>query len=249
MKLRNKTAVITGGTSGIGLAIAELFVTEGARVGIFGRSEESFEKAKKVFPKDRVFMARGDVAKIQDLDLIYRAFFKSHGKIDVLVVNAGIFKAVDLATVDEPTFQELIDINLKGAFFSVQRALPFLNNGGSIILTASVSAMQGTIGCSVYSATKAAVVSLAQSFAAELLKDQIRVNSISPGFVRTGIQEKLGITEEMITECERSIPIRRCAQASEIAKAALFLASDDSSYMTGTDLIIDGGLTHISPPF
>jgi len=250
MKLWNKNAVITGGTSGIGLAIAKEFLIEGAKVAVFGRSQKSLNIAIKDLEKNNTLVAIGDVTKINDLDKVYETVNNNFGKLDVLVVNAGIFKPTPLKFTDEQSFQEIIDINLKGAFFSVQRALPFFNNGGSIILIASTSAIQGCADFSVYNASKAALRSLTQSFAADLLQNHIRVNSISPGFIRTPLQDKLGISKEMIIQCEDSIPLNRFGQPKEIAKAAVFLASDkDSSYMTGSDLLIDGGLINISPPF
>lgn len=247
MKLANKNAVITGGTSGIGLAIAKEFLSEGANVALFSRNPLTVELAKKEFPEDSVFITRADVSCNQDLDNVYKAIDDRFGKIDVLVVNAGIFKPTPLKLIEENAFHEIVDINFKGAFFSVQRALPFLNQGGSIILISSSSAKQGCADFSVYNASKAALCSLTQSFAADL-SPHIRVNSISPGFIRTPLQEKLGISEEMISQCEPSIPLKRFGQPVEVAKAAVFLASDDSSYMTGSDLLLDGGLVPIAPP-
>ncbi len=249
MKFLNKKAVITGGTSGIGLAIAKEFLSEGAKVAVFSRSQNSLETAKKALNNDNALLTLGDVASIKDLDKVYGTIRGKFGKWDTLIINAGIFKPTPLKDTDEQAFQEIIDINLKGAFFSVQRALPFMNQGGSIILIASISGKQGCSDFSVYNASKAALRSLTQSFASDLLSDKIRVNSISPGFIRTPLQDKLGISEEMITQCENSIPLKRFGQPREIAKAAVFLASDDSSYMTGADMLIDGGLINISPPF
>jgi NAD(P)-dependent dehydrogenase (short-subunit alcohol dehydrogenase family) len=249
MKLLAKTAAITGGTSGIGLAIAKEFLAEGAKVAVFGKSQKSSDTAKKELDNNNALIMVGDVTKLHDLDKIYETFCSQYGNLDILVVNAGIFKPSPLLLTDEKSFQEIMDTNLKGAFFSVQRALPFLNNNGSIILIASTSTKQGCVDFSVYNASKAALISLTQSFAAELLQRHIRVNSISPGFIRTPLQDKVGITEEMIIQVESSIPMKRCGKPNEIAKAAVFLASNDSSYMTGADLLIDGGLINISPPF
>ena len=249
MKLLNKNTVITGGTSGIGLAIGKEFLLEGANVTIFSRNSETLKIAKKELNSEKIYITMGDVTNNKDLDKIYASNNKKFGKIDVLVVNAGILYPIPLQAVDEKSFQEIMDVNLKGAFFSVQRALPFLNKGGSIIFISSVSAKQGCRDFSVYNASKAALRSLTQSFAADLLSDNIRVNSISPGFIRTPLQDKLGISEEMISQCESSVPLKRFGQPKEIAKAVVFLASDDSSYMTGTDMVIDGGLINISPHF
>lgn len=244
MKLLKKKAVITGGTSGIGLAIAKEFISQGAAVGVFGKSEHSKSLARDELGKHAV-IKHGDVAKVTDIESVYGAMHKELGNFDVLVVNAGIFKPTPLNLIDEEIFQEMMDINLKGAFFSVQKALPFLNNGASIILISSISAKQGLCDFSVYNASKAALLSLTKSFAAELLPQQIRVNSISPGFIRTPMQDKLNITPEIISQLESTIPFKRFGQPFEVGRAAVFLASDDSSYMTGTDLTIDGGVMNI----
>lgn len=185
MKFSNKKAVITGGTSGIGLAIAKEFLSEGAKVAVFSRSQNSLEEAKKELNDRNAFLAIGDVVSIKNLDNVYKTIGEEFGKWDILIINAGIFKPTPLKHADEQAFQEIIDVNLRGAFFSVQRALPFMNQGGSIILIASISAKQGCTDFSVYNASKAALRSLTQSFAADLLSDNIRVNSISPGFIRT----------------------------------------------------------------
>ncbi|MDR3623555.1 MAG: glucose 1-dehydrogenase [Chlamydiales bacterium] len=249
MKLSNKTAIISGGTSGIGLAIAKEFLLEGANVAVFGRNQNSIDVAKKELSDGNSLVMAGDVINIKSLDNVYETIGKKFGKCDILVVNAGIFKPTPLELTDENAFQEIMDINLKGAFFTVQRSLPLLREGGSIILIASTSGIQGCTDFSVYNASKAALRSLSQSFAADLLSKNIRVNSISPGFIRTPIQDKLGISEEMIIQCESAIPLKRFGQPREIAKAAVFLASDDSSYITGSDMLIDGGQINIAPPF
>ncbi|MFY7991750.1 MAG: SDR family NAD(P)-dependent oxidoreductase [Bacteriovoracaceae bacterium] len=166
-----------------------------------------------------------------------------------MIINTGIFKPTPLKDTDEQAFQEIIDINLKGAFFFSATSFAFYEPWGAIILIASISGKQGGSDFSVYNASKAALRSLTQSFASDLLSDKIRVNSIFPVFIRTPLQDKLGISEEMITQCENSVPLKQFGQPRKIAKAAVFLASDDSSYMTGADMLIDGGLINISPPF
>lgn len=245
MKLANKIAVITGGNSGIGLAIAEEFITQGARVVIFGRDQKKLDQALQKLGTNAAAIA-GDVTKIADLDKLFQTTTEKFGKIDILVANAGLGKDIKIEQASEQDFDKLFDVNVKGVFFTVQRALPCLNNRASIILIASVAGQLGRPNISLYSATKAAVISFARSFAAELLPRNIRVNSLSPGYVYTPFFEELNVSEADLKKfAEAILPMKRMGQPEEIAKGALFLASEDSSYMTGTDLLIDGGRLNV----
>lgn len=247
-KLEGKVAVVTGGNSGIGRATAELFAREGARVAIVGRSRDTLDEAARAIGGD-VVAIRADVAKLDDLDRAFREVETTLGRIDVLFVNAGIAEFVPLADVDEAHFDRQFGVNVKGAFFTVQRALPLLVDGASIIFNASAAASLGLQAASVYSATKAAVRSLARTLSAELVGRGIRVNTISPGPIETPIFGRLGLPEDALDELSKqlvaSVPMKRIGRADEIARAALFLGSADSSYVVGVDLNVDGGQTQL----
>ncbi len=243
MKLKDKVAVITGGNSGIGLATAQEFKAQGARVVIFGRNQKTLDQAAQTIGKGTLAI-RGDVTNLSDLGLLYKQTVERFSKIDILVVNAGISKPRTIEHIDEMIFDQISNINFKGAFFTVQRAIPYFNDGASILLVTGSVYEKGVPGYSVVSATKAAVRSLARTFAAELLPRGIRVNALSPGSIETPIFEKLGLPVEPEKWAEQ-IPMKRIGRAEEMAKAALFLASDDSSYMTGAELVIDGGKAQI----
>ena len=248
MKLKNKVAVITGGNSGIGLAIAQEFRREGALVVISGRNKKTLDEAATAIGTDTLAV-QSDVSKIADLDNLFQQTAAKHGKIDILVVNAGVAPVKPVDQVDESFFDQLSDINFKGAYFTVQRAIPYLNDPASVILNSSIANQKGFPGMSVYNATKAAVRSLARTFSAELLPRGIRVNTLSPGAIETPIFGKMGLSQEAAEEFGKSIssqiPMKRIGKADEMAKAALFLASSDSSYMVGAELIADGGLSQI----
>lgn len=248
MKLENKVAVVTGGNSGIGLSIAREFNKQGADVVIFGRSPESLENATHEIGNGTLAV-QGDVTKVSDLDRLFEATAKQFGKIDVLVVNAGVARPAPVDQVDEDGFDFISDINFKGAFFTVQRALPHLNDGASIILNSSVANRLGMAGMAVYGATKAAVRSLARTLTAELLPRGIRVNTLSPGAIETPLWGRIGLeqaeVEQMASTIGEQIPMRRFGRADEMAKATLFLASDDSSYVAGAELVADGGMTQL----
>lgn len=248
MRLENKVAVVTGGNSGIGLAIAKEFVNEGADVAIFGRNRDSLETARGEIGGSTIAI-QGDVTRVGDLDRLFQATTDAFGKIDVLVVNAGVARPAPIDQVDEDDFDFVSDINFKGAFFTVQRALDHLNDGASIILNSSVANAIGLAGMSVYSASKAAVRSLARTLSAELLPRGIRVNTLSPGAIETPVWGRLGLDEqevdEMMAGMRSQIPMGRFGSSSEMAKAALFLASDDSSYVVGAELVADGGMTQL----
>jgi NAD(P)-dependent dehydrogenase (short-subunit alcohol dehydrogenase family) len=254
MKLKNKVSVITGGNSGIGLATAREFRANGAEVAIFGRSRQTLDLAIKSLG-DEVLAIQGDVRKLSDLDRLFEESGKKFGKIDILVANAGIAKFAPIESLSEELFDELCDIHFKGTFFTVQRALPYLRDGASVILVSTTEAeRQGRTGTSIYSAAKGAVRSLARSMSVELLSRRIRVNVLSPGMTDTPIISREGgppgATPEQIAEViTRTIPLRRRGSAEEMAKAMLFLASDDSSYCLGSELLADGGLSQLVNPY
>lgn len=244
MKLNNKVAVVTGGSSGIGLSMAQLFKEEGATVAICGRTQKNLDSVQEQLGSD-VYACQTDVSNISALEDFYQKVEKKFGKIDILVANAGISKVAPLEQIDECFFDELVNINFKSVFFTVKNAIPHLNEGASIILISSHARVMGLPVASVYSATKAAVRSLAQTFSAELITRHIRVNSISPGPTDTPIFDKLCIPEEAKNALKGMIPIGRFGFPREIAATALFLASDDSRFIIGEDIIIDGGWVNL----
>lgn len=248
MKLDNKIAVITGGNSGMGLGMAQEFAKQGASVAIFGRSEDTLERATAEIGGETLAV-QGDVTSVADLDRLFESTVQKFGKIDVLIANAGVARPAPVDEVDEDAFDFLSDINFKGAFFTVQRALPHLNDPASIILTSSIANRTGMPGMAVYGATKAAVRSLARTLSAELLPRGVRVNALSPGAIETPIWGRIGLQQEelaqMASNIGSQIPMGRFGTPDEMAKAALFFASDDSSYVVGTELVADGGMTQI----
>jgi len=247
VKLKNKVALITGGTSGIGLAAAKLFRDEGARVVVSGINPARLQEALRELGSD-VLVLRADLRVRSDIEDLIKTIREKFGHLDVLFANAGIGFAAPLETVTEEQIDEQFSTNFKGIFFTVQKAASILSNGSSIVLTTSFLNAVGTPGLSVLSATKAAVRSLARSLGAELAPRGIRVNAVSPGPIATPFHGKLGLSEKELTEAATSIqaqvPLGRFGEAAEIAKAALFLASEDSSFMTGAEVVVDGGLTH-----
>lgn len=244
-KLENKVTVITGGNSGIGLATAKLFANNGAKVAITGRNHTTIDTAVSTIGND-AYGLESDVSDIASIELAYKNINERLGKIDVLVVNAGVFIAGPLADFTEEQFDTTSAINFKGAFFSVQRALPYLNDGASIILTSTALNEKGFGIAAAYSASKAAVRSLARSFSAELADRGIRVNVLSPGPVDTPIFARGGESEEEVTSAKGHFasinPSKRLGTAEEIAEGFLYLASDDSKYMVGAELVLDGGV-------
>ncbi len=243
-----KVAVITGGNSGIGLATARRLKSEGARVAISGRNQKTLEEAEKALG-DEVLAIRADVARLADVDRLYAEVSRKWGKIDVLFVNAGVAKFAPIAETAESLYDENFDVNAKGAFFSIQKALPFLNDGASIVLNTSVADEQGTANTSVYSATKAALRSFARTAAAELVGRGIRVNTVAPGPIVTPIFGRTGLPKEAIDDFAKRIsekvPMKRFGQPEEVAAAVAFLASSDASYITGVELNVDGGLGQV----
>jgi NAD(P)-dependent dehydrogenase (short-subunit alcohol dehydrogenase family) len=240
-KLSGRVAVITGGTTGIGLATAKLFVEEGAYVFITGRRRKELDEAVKAIGGN-VTGVSGDVANLADLDRLYEAV-KARGRIDILFANAGVGEFASLENISEAHFDKIFDINVKGTLFTVQKALPLLNDGGSIILTGSVAGVKGTPAFGVYSASKAAVRSLVRGWTVELKDRRIRSNVVSPGPIDTPIIALQ--PPEVIAKMVSTIPMGRMGQASEVAKAALFLASADSSFVTGIELFVDGGRAQV----
>jgi NAD(P)-dependent dehydrogenase (short-subunit alcohol dehydrogenase family) len=241
-KLQGKVAVITGGTTGIGFAAAKLFVKEGAHVFITGRRQKELDEAVKVIGGN-VTGVQGDVSKLTDLDRLYEAI-KAKGKnIDIVFANAGVAEFAALGSITEEHFDKLFDINVKGTVFTVQKALPLMNDGGSIILTGSVASIKGTPAFWVYGATKAAIRNFVRAWTVELKDRRIRSNVISPGPTETPIVGNQ--PAEIIAKIVSTIPMGRMGEPGEIAKAALFLASDDSSFVTGIELFVDGGRAQI----
>ncbi|MCG8459891.1 MAG: glucose 1-dehydrogenase [Holophagales bacterium] len=243
-KLNQKIAVITGGNSGIGRSIAERFAAEGAAVVIFGRNQETLDQTAAALGEGHLAV-QGDVADATDLDRLFARVKQAYGRIDVLVANAGIAPLTPVDQVDEAYFDRLFGVNVRGLFFTVQKAIPLLADGGSVVLTGSTVTHHGMPGMSVYGATKAAVRYLARAFSAELLARRIRVNVLSPGPIETPIYDRMGLPQEakseMAQQIESQVPIGRFGKPEEMASAALFLASDDSSYVLGADLLADGG--------
>ena len=246
--LNEKIAVITGGSTGIGLATAKRFIADGAQVVITGRSQDALDIALSDLGKGATGM-RGDVANLEDLDRLYAQVKSQFGRIDVLFANAGIAPFVPFEKVTEEHFDNLFNINVRGLFFTVQKALPLLADKASIILNASIVAQAGLPNTSVYSATKAAVRSLGRTLAAELAPRGVRVNVVSPGLTQTPLVDKLGLSKDELdafgTQIVQQTPLGRPGRPEEIAATAAFLASEEASYFTGADLVADGGLVQV----
>jgi len=245
MKLQHKIAVITGGNSGIGLATAHEFKQQGARVIIIGRNQDAVAAATTDVGGDTIGLV-ADVSRVADIQQAFAKIREQVGRVDIVFANAGIAKFAPLAEVTEEFFLEHTAINVKGAYFTVQQALPLLTDGASVIFTSSTVAHFGMAGSSVYSMTKAALINLAKTLAIELAGKKIRVNVVSPGPITTPIFGKMGLPETAMKELGGAIlaqvPLARFGEASEIAKAVAFLASADAAYITGTELLVDGGM-------
>lgn len=243
-RLENKTALITGGNSGIGFATAKEFIAQGAQVIITGRNQAALDQAKKELGAN-VYTILSNTSSMDDINKLpaqVKAFFP---RIDILFINAGIGKFAPIESVSETQFDEQFNVNVKGAYFTIQQLLPLINDGGSIILNTSISAHIGMATTSVYSATKAALITFARTLSAELLPRKIRVNAISPGPVKTPIFGKIGVPadqlEGMTADLQSKVPLGRFGAPEEIARVATFFASDDSSFVLGAELIADGG--------
>ena len=247
-RLEGKVAVVTGGNSGIGLASAKRLQEEGARVVIAGRSQKTLDQATKTIGNG-VLAIQADVSRLEDIDKIYSAVQKKLGKIDILFVNAGVAKFAPFAETSEATYDENFSTNVKGAYFTIQKAIPHLNDGASIILNTSVAGIKGTEGASAYSATKAALRSLARTSAAELVGRGIRVNAVAPGPIETPIFGRTGLPKEAMDAFAKKIgetvPMKRFGQPEEVAGVVAFLASSDASYITGEEIHVDGGMGQI----
>ena len=245
-RLDGKVALITGGTSGIGLATAQLFVQEGAKVAITGQNQERLEQASKTLGAE-VLAIRAEARSGSDLDSAFTQIKQRWDKLDILFINAGIAKFSPLLDVDEAFINETMDINFKGALFTVQKAVPLMPENSSIVFNTSINNQMGMPYSGVYAASKAALRSLVRVLAAELLERRIRVNAVSPGPVKTSIISKTGISQEQLEQVsaklQESVPLKRFGQPEEIALAVLFLASDEASFVLGEELVIDGGWT------
>lgn len=243
-RLQDKVAVITGGTTGIGQAAAKLFHEEGARVFITGRNEKTLAEAKERLPAE-VTAIRSDASNLEDIDALAAELKEKAGHIDVLYVNAGVAKFMPFESITPELFDEMFSINVRGAYFTIQKLLPLLGEGSSVVLTTSIAADLGMATSSAYGATKAALSSFARTLSNELAPRGIRVNEVSPGPIETPIYHKLGMPAEQISGFKEMmsdlVPVKRFGSADEVAKAVLYLASDDSSYLLGSKIRIDGG--------
>jgi NAD(P)-dependent dehydrogenase (short-subunit alcohol dehydrogenase family) len=247
-RFEGKVAVVTGGNSGIGLATAKLFHDEGAKVAISGRDQKTLDEAVKIIGNGTLAV-KADVSKLPDIDKFFAQVAAKFGKIDALFANAGVAKFAPIADSNEQLFDENFDINVKGMYFTLQKAIPYLNDNAGIVLNSSVAGSKGTAGASVYAATKAAVRSLARTFAAELVERGIRVNVVSPGPIETPIFGRTGLPQEVMEKFGEQFkaqnPMKRFGQPEEVGHAVLFLAGREASYITGVDLGVDGGVGQI----
>ena len=248
MIIKNKIALITGGTSGIGLATAKLFQTEGAQVVVTGTNPDRLEATQRELGADALVL-QADVRQPAEIGRVIETIRDRFGHLDILFANAGKGIAAPLDSVTEEQIDEQLSVNFKGIFLTVQKAAPILTKGSSVVLTTSFLNAVGAPGLSILSASKAAVRSLARSLGAELAPRGIRVNAISPGPISTPFHGKLGLSDQALNEAaagiEAKVPLQRFGEADEVAKAVLFLASDASSFVTGSELVVDGGLSQI----
>lgn len=244
-RFEDKVIVVTGGTDGIGLTTARYFASEGAYVYVTGRRQDRLDEATEEIGHGAIGV-QGDVSSLSDLDRLYAQIERDHGRVDVVFANAGISESAPIGSIAEDHFDRVFDINVKGLVFTVQKALPLMPKGGAIILTGSGAGSRGFANLSVYSATKAAIRSFARTWTTDLKSQGIRVNVVSPGMVLTpAIEKYLGDNPGAEAWMQQTIPFGRLAQTDEIAKAVLFLASSDSSFVGGEELFVDGGFVAV----
>lgn len=247
-RFKDKVAVVTGGNSGIGLATARAYVREGAKVAITGRSDATLKAAQKELGPD-VLAIKADFSKVAEIASAMDRIKERFGRIDALFVNAGIGKFVPFEEVTEAFFDETMATNLKGAFFTVQKAVPLFSKGAAVVLNASINAHLGMPGSTVYGASKAAVVNLAKTLSADLLSRGVRVNVVSPGPISTPILDRMGLPEEATRQIRdnitQQVPLKRFGHPDEIAAAVLYLSSSESTYVLGTELVVDGGMIEL----
>jgi NAD(P)-dependent dehydrogenase (short-subunit alcohol dehydrogenase family) len=245
-RLNGKNVLITGGTSGIGLATAKLFQSEGASLIVTGRSQDGIARAREELGND-VLVLQSDAGSLADIEALMEQAKNRFEKLDVLLVNAGVAKAAPIEHVSEALFDDIMGVNFKGVYFTVQKALPLFASSASVIVTTSITNQLGSPNFSIYGASKAALRSVVQSLGLELIDRGIRVNAISPGPITTPIFDRFGLPAELVTaikgEIERKSPIKRFGTPDEVAKVALFLASDDSAYVVGEEIVVDGGMS------
>ncbi len=244
-RFEDKVVVITGGTDGIGLAAAKLFAAEGAYTYVTGRRQERLDEALEEIGNGAIGV-QGDVSDLADLDKLYAEVKRDHGRVDVVFANAGVSESAPIGAIEEDHFDRVFNINVKGMVFTVQKALPLMPSGGAVVLTGSGAGSKGFANLSIYSATKAAIRSFARTWTIDLKSQGIRVNVVSPGMVltpamQTYLQNNAGAEEWM----QQAIPFGRLAQTEEVAKAVLFLASNDSSFVGGEELFVDGGFVAV----
>lgn len=247
-RFKDRVAVVTGGNSGIGLATAKAFVREGAKVAITGRSDDTLKAAQKELGPDALVI-KADMSKVAEIASAMDQIKKKFGRIDALFVNAGIGKFVPFEEVTEEFFDQTMATNLRGVFFTVQKAAPLFSKGAAVVLNASVNAHLGMPASSVYGASKAAVVNLAKTLSADLLARQVRVNVVSPGPIATPILDRMGLPEKETREIKdriaEQVPLKRFGQPEDIAAAVLYLTSPESVYVLGAELVVDGGMIQL----
>jgi NAD(P)-dependent dehydrogenase (short-subunit alcohol dehydrogenase family) len=245
-RFEGKVAVVTGGNSGIGLAVSKAFAREGASVVLTGRDEATLAAAAREVGPAAVAL-RADVSKLPDLDALVAQVKSRFGKIDALFVNAGVGKFVPFEQVTEAFYDEIMDVNVKGVYFTVHKALPLLGPGSAVVLNASINAHKGMPGTTVYGPSKAAVLSMARTMSADLVSRGVRVNSISPGPIESALLSRLGMPDEQLRQTKDwirgQVPMKRFGTGEEIAEAVLYLCSPGAGFTTGADLVIDGGMT------
>ena len=247
-RFKGKVAVITGGNSGIGLGVAKAYAQEGAEVAITGRDQKTLESAAKEIG-DGVLAIQSDAGKVAEIEAAMKKIQGRFGRIDALFVNAGVGKFVPFEEITEKLFDETVNINMKGVFFAIQKAIPLMPKGSAIVVNASINAHLGMPGTTVYGATKAAVLNMVRTISADLLEKGIRVNAISPGPITSALLARDGITHEKLQETkdwiQSQVPLKRFGTPEEIAAAVLYLTSPESAFVLGTELIIDGGMASL----